>query len=270
MKPQKRNPSPLQGKTVLITGVSRRAGIGYAIAKQCAAYGASIIIQHFRTHDEEQAWGADHLEAVVAGIQQEMIPSAQFGHYHSNFLQEDSAETLIKTVVKEHGAIDAIVCNHARSGGDGPLGNLTAQMLDNHWKVNTRSSVLLAQAFADQYDPTRGRGKIIFMTSGQRQGPMPGEVAYALAKGALADITLTLADQLADQNICVNTVNPGPVDTGYLNDQLWEETRTKFPFDRFGEPEDPARLISWLLTEEASWITGQIMNTEGGFARWRS
>ena len=107
------------------------------------------------------------------------------------------------------------------------------------------------------------------MTSGQRLGPMPGEVAYAASKGALADITMTISDQLADQNITVNTVNPGPVDTGYLTKDMWEMIQPMFPFGRYGRPEDPARLIVWLLTPEASWITGQIINTEGGFGRWR-
>lgn len=121
----------------------------------------------------------------------------------------------------------------------------------------------------NQYDNQETRGKIIFLTSGQQQGPMPGEVAYAASKGAIAEIVLTLSDQLAERNIAINAVNPGPVDTGYLTDDSWQEVRENFPFDRFGKPEDTAQLISWLLTEEASWITGQVINSEGGFARWR-
>lgn len=159
--------------------------------------------------------------------------------------------------------------NHAMSGSDGRLGDLTAEMLDKHWAVNTRSSILLAQSFMKQHVKTQ-RGQIIFMTSGQSLGPMPGEIAYATSKGALSEITLTLSDQLADENITVNTVNPGPVDTGYLDEESWEAVAAKFPFGRFGEPEDPARLIAWLLTEEASWITGQVIHSEGGFGRWRS
>ena len=111
------------------------------------------------------------------------------------------------------GHLDILICNHARSGGDGPLGTLDAGMLDTHWAVNTRSAILLAQAFMTQHDGRAG-GRVIFFTSGQDLGPMRDEVAYAASKGALASITRTLADQLAEQAITLNTINPGPVDTG--------------------------------------------------------
>ena len=110
------------------------------------------------------------------------------------------------------------------------------------------------------------------MTSGQDLGPMTGEVAYAASKAALASITKTLADQLADRRITLNTVNPGPVDTGYaaFADQpdVHEIVRRHFPQGRWGTPDDPARLIAWLVTDEAAWITGQVINSEGGFRRW--
>lgn len=263
-----REPFPLKGKTILITGVSRRNGIGYAIARQVAAWGASVIAHHFQPHDVEQPWGSDDLNQVLNGIKAELIEGAFLYDINGDFLKPNEPERVMKEVLKNCGHVDALVCNHALSGSDGALGELTADMLDKHWAVNTRSSLLLAQFFAKQYDAA-SRGKIIFMSSGQRLGPIPGEIAYAAAKGALAEITLTLSDQLADENITVNTVNPGPVDTGYLAEESWIEVKSKFPFGRFGQPEDPAKLIAWLLTEEASWITGQIINSEGGFGRWR-
>ncbi|QFG21700.1 SDR family oxidoreductase [Actinomadura sp. WMMB 499] len=107
------------------------------------------------------------------------------------------------------------------------------------------------------------------MTSGQHLGPMPSEVAYAAAKAALEGVTVTLADQLANRGIRLNTVNPGPVDTGYLTEDMWRTVAPMFPSGRYGEPDDPARLITWLVTDEARWITGQVINTEGGFGRWR-
>ena len=145
-------------------------------------------------------------------------------------------------------------------------------MLDAHWAVNTRASILLAQAFAAQHEDSRPGGRIVFMTSGQDLGPMTGEVAYAASKGALASITQTLADQLAERGITVNTVNPGPVDTGYAafadQPEAHEIVRRHFPSGRWGTPDDPARLIAWLVTDEAAWITGQVINSEGGFRRW--
>ncbi len=117
-------------------------------------------------------------------------------------------------------------------------------------------------------DPLPLRGRIVFMTSGQDLGPLPGEVAYAASNGALSSVTATLADQLADRAITVNTVNPGPVDTGYAPPAAHEAVRRHFPQGRWGVPDDPARLIAWLVTEEAAWITGQVINTEGGLRRW--
>ena len=143
---------------------------------------------------------------------------------------------------------------------------MDAALLDTHWAVNTRSVLLLTQAFAAQHDRRAG-GRVVLMTSGQDLGPMRGEIGYAATKGALASITPTLADHLADQQITLNTVNPGPVDTGYASPELHEEVRRRFPARRWGAPDDPARLIAWLATDEASWVTGQVINTEGGFRR---
>lgn len=263
-----RDQYPLKGHVILITGVSRRQGIGYAVAKKCAAFGASIIAHHYQPHDEEQEWGSDKLDEVFKGIQSELIDDARFLEVSGDFQKAETPDHVMNVAVDAFGQIDGLVCNHAMSGSDGAIGELTAEMLDNHWAVNTRSSILLAQAFANQIPKDR-EGSIVFMTSGQRLGPMPGEVAYASAKGALADSTLTIADQLADQQIRVNTVNPGPVDTGYMDETTWKQLQPMFPFGRYGQPEDPARLIAWLLTREACWITGQIINTEGGFGRWR-
>ena len=195
------------------------------------------------------------------------IPLAAFEHGEFDLSDPDAPDRLIEAAAAEFGSLDILVCNHARSGGDGPLGTLTAAMLDAHWAVNTRSAILLAQAFAARHDGRPG-GRIVFMTSGQDLGPMTPEVAYAASKGALASITRTLADQLADQAITLNAVNPGPVDTGGYPPEVLETLRRRFPQQRWGVPDDPARLIAWLVTDEAAWITGQVINTEGGFRRW--
>jgi 3-oxoacyl-[acyl-carrier protein] reductase len=175
---------------------------------------------------------------------------------------------VMQVAVQAFDHVDVLVCNHARGGGDGALGELDAAMLDGHFAVDARSSILLAQAFAAQHDGRPG-GRIVFLTSGQGLGPLPGEVAYAAAKGALAAVTLTIADQLADRRITVNTVNPGPVATAYFTGELRRRLAPMLPFGRPGEPDDPARLIAWLATDEARWITGQVIDSEGGFARWR-
>jgi 3-oxoacyl-[acyl-carrier protein] reductase len=271
----RRDPLPLRGRVALVTGVSRRAGIGYAIARRLAGLGASLGIHHYAPHDRDQPWGADPggLEAVIGGVTEALAgPDAVVWHQEADLSDPDSPSRLVESAAATSRFLDILVCNHARSGGDGPLGTLTAEMLDAHWAVNTRASILLAQAFAAQHEDSRPGGRIVFMTSGQDLGPMTGEVAYAASKGALASITQTLADQLAERGITVNTVNPGPVDTGYAafadQPEAHEIVRRHFPSGRWGIPDDPARLIAWLVTDEAAWITGQVINTEGGFRRW--
>jgi 3-oxoacyl-[acyl-carrier protein] reductase len=264
-----RDPLPLRGRVALVTGVSRRAGIGYAVARRLAALGASLFLHHYAPHDRDQPWGDDPggAGAVVAAVRSALAAAdASVGHMELDLALPEAPAQLIDAAAEARGHLDILVCNHARSG-DSSLGRLDAALLDAHWAVNTRSTILLTQAFAARHDGRPG-GRVIFMTSGQDLGPMTGEVAYAASKGALASITKTLADQLADQQITLNAVNPGPVDTGYASPEAYEAVRRHFPQHRWGVPDDPARLIAWLVTDEASWITGQVINSEGGFRRW--
>jgi 3-oxoacyl-[acyl-carrier protein] reductase len=265
----RRDPLPLLGRVAVVTGVSRRAGIGYAIARRLAALGAGLYLHHYAPHDRDQPWGGDPggPEALIAGLTDALADGARVEHAEADLSDPGAPSRLIEAAAAAFGHLDILICNHARSGSDGPLGTLTAAMLDASWAVNTRSTILLAQALAARHDGRPG-GRIVFMTSGQDLGPMTSEVAYAASKGALASITRTLADQLADRAITLNAVNPGPVDTGYAPPEVHEAVRRHFPQQRWGTPDDPARLIAWLVTDEAAWITGQVINTEGGFRRW--
>lgn len=248
----------LEGRVALVTGVSRRRGIGYAIASRLRGLGADLFVQHHVAHDAAQPWGADAVDEVLADV-----GAVGLG---VDLARPEAPDELMAAAVEACGRVDVLVCNHARSGGDGPLGSLDAAMLDEHYAVNTRSSILLAQAFARQWNGSDG-GRIVFMTSGQNLGPMPGEIAYAASKGALTAIVATLSLELADRGITVNAVNPGPTDTGWAGPELEEFVNERMPAKRWGQPDDAARLISWLCTGDAAWITGQVINSEGGFRR---
>ncbi|MGW0436392.1 SDR family oxidoreductase [Micromonospora sp. NPDC003197] len=289
-------PLPLLGKTALVTGVSRRRGIGYGIAAHLAELGASIFVQHYAPHDRNQPWGEDDLDRVRAGIVARQHPDAAFGDRSVDLADAGAITPLVEAAYGLTGRLDILVCNHARSGGDGALADMTADLLDGHWQVNTRSTILLTKAFADRFGDTNSRiaarqptrpgeragaagsvdehatGRVFWMTSGQQDGPMPGEVAYAASKAALAGLTATVASELLARGIILNTVNPGPVNTGYLDpeaadrplDELLATIRAT-PFGRFGEPADPARLIGWLATDAGRWIVGQVITSDGGF-----
>ncbi|OMG12315.1 SDR family oxidoreductase [Actinomyces naeslundii] len=275
--PGGRDRLPLAGRTVLVTGVSRRVGIGHAIACRAADYGASIVAHHYRPHDVSQPWGADDVEAVMDSIRSHLVGPAQLIDVPADLAAPGEPARVVEQAAAAAGHLDALVCNQAMSSPDGPLSEMTEAVLDAHWAVDARASILLAHAFAAQEvfaapappGPGRRRGAIVFLTSGQGLGPLPGEIAYAAAKAAIAGVTLTISEELIDAGITVNTVNPGPVDTGYLTEEIRQATAAMFPQGRWGEPDDAARLITWLLTDEARWITGQVISSEGGFARWR-
>ncbi|KMS70089.1 3-ketoacyl-ACP reductase [Streptomyces viridochromogenes] len=265
----RRDPLPLRGRTALVTGASRRAGIGHAVARRLAAYGASVYLHHHVPHDAAMPWGADRPEEVAASVREALgDPDAQVLAGPGDLSDPAAPAELIATAAAALGGrLDILIANHAVSGSDGTLDEIDAAMLDAHWAVDTRAVLLLVQAHARLRPPGPG-GRVVMMTSGQDiAGGMPGEIAYALQKGALASITRSLATTLAEQGITVNTVNPGPVDTDYLTGGAYEAVAAAFPAGRWGMPDDPARLIAWLATDEAGWITGEVINSEGGFRR---
>jgi len=161
------------------------------------------------------------------------------------------------------GPLDALVVNHARSG-PGALAELTAEHVDPFLHENVRAPLLLVKEFAAQFEGDRGA--VVLLTSGAHLAPMPAEIAYGVSKGALAIATKTLAESLADRGIRVNCVNPGPTDTGWGIGDV--DPSKRMPFGRWGEPEDAARLVAWLCSDDGRWLTGQVLDSEGGFRRW--
>ncbi len=265
----RRDPLPLRGRTALVTGASRRGGIGHAVARRLAAYGASVYLHHHVPHDAGMPWGADRPEDVVASVRDALgDPEARVVAGPGDLADPAvPGELVARAADALGGRLDILVANHAQSGFDGSLDEIDTTMLDRHWAVDTRSVLLLVQAHARLRPPGPG-GRVVMMTSGQDiASGMPGEIAYALQKGALASITRSLSTTLVEQGITVNTVNPGPVDTDYLTGEAYQAVADRFPAGRWGMPDDPSRLIAWLATDEASWITGEVINSEGGFRR---
>jgi 3-oxoacyl-[acyl-carrier protein] reductase len=259
--------SPLAGRVALVTGVSRRIGIGMAVARRLAGLGADLFVTSWTAHDRDQPWGADPggMAAVLAELEA-AAGARRVEHLEADFLDPAAPDRALAAAAEAYGHVDVLVCNHARSSAGG-LGALTAAELDASFAVNTRAVLLLVQAFAAQHDGRPG-GRVVLFTSGQQLGPMAGELAYATSKAALAGITPSLADPLADRGITVNTVNPGPTDTDYADQATRERVARMFPAGRWGTPDDAARLVAWLCTDDAAWITGQVINSEGGFRRF--
>jgi 3-oxoacyl-[acyl-carrier protein] reductase len=178
-------------------------------------------------------------------------------------LSEASApERLMDAVTERIGHPSVLVNNAAHSTRDG-FEALDAATIDAHYAVNVRAPMLLSVLLARAGRP----GRIVNLVSGQFLGPMPGELAYTTSKGALEAFTRQLSAEVAHLGITVNAVGPGPNDTGWMDDDIRAELLPNFPMGRLGRPEDAAALVAWLCSEEAGWVTGQVIHSEGGFLR---
>lgn len=254
---------PLAGRVALVTGASRAIGIGAAICRRFADDGADIAFTHFLSYDKEMYGspedGPDRLrrELEEKGVRVTSIDI--------DLSQPAIAGGLFDRVVESLGPVDILVNNAAYSTHDS-WDTLTEASLDRHIAVNYRATAMLTVEFARRFEKGEG-GRIINFSSGQHLGPMPDELAYAGSKGAIIAFSTSVAPALATRGITINVVNPGPTDTGWIDDDLAKALLTFSPFGRIGQPDDAARLVAFLASDEAAWVTGQVINSEGGFLR---
>ncbi|SRR5712692_2359923 len=169
----------LAGRVALITGVSRRKGIGFAVARQLSALGAKLFLHSFVAFDAAQPWGADP-GAPVSLVDELRRDGAEVEHADADLQISDTPESLVHAAAAAFGHVDILVINHAYSTL-GCLENITADEIDRHLHTNVRATLLLAKAFAAQHDGRPG-GRIVLLTSGQHLGPMPGELDMSPAR----------------------------------------------------------------------------------------
>jgi 3-oxoacyl-[acyl-carrier protein] reductase len=226
----------------LVTGAGNPRGIGAACVRALAGRGATLAF------------------TLMLG---EPVPDDLPGTAFTSDLSEAQApERLMEAVTELVGHPTVLVNNAAHSTRDG-FEALDAATIDAHYAVNVRAPMLLSALLARSGRP----GRIVNLTSGQFLGPMPGELAYTASKGALEAFTRQLAAEVAHLGVTVNAVGPGPNDTGWIDEVLRGQLLPRFPMGRIGRPEDAASLVAWLCSEEAGWVTGQVIHSEGGFLR---
>ncbi|WP_156151283.1 SDR family oxidoreductase [Domibacillus indicus] len=254
----------LKDKVAIVTGASRLKGIGAAICKELAEAGYHIFFTYWMEYDKKMPWSINSDEPLK--LKEELLKKGvKVACMELDLTQHDAPQQLINTVIEKLGFPDILINNAAYSTNN-DFSNVTADVLDKHYMVNVRAATLVSSLFAQGFDKKSG-GRIVNMTSGQFQGAMPGELAYATTKGAVDALTITLSAELAPLGITVNAVNPGPTDTGWMTEEIKTQLKPMFPFGRMGEPKDAAKIITFLVSEEADWITGQIIHSEGGFKR---
>ncbi|MGQ2910891.1 SDR family oxidoreductase [Aeromicrobium sp.] len=166
---------------------------------------------------------------------------------------------LLDAVTRDRGPVGALVLSHAHDVETGVL-DTTAESFDAHVAVNARASLLLIAGFARQVPD--GGGAVVALTSDATTGNLP----YGASKGALDRIVISAARELGPLGISANVLNPGPVDTGWMDDQLREGLLPHQPLGRLGEPRDVAGVVAFLLSPEGRWISGQLLHADGGFS----
>jgi 3-oxoacyl-[acyl-carrier protein] reductase len=211
--------------------------------------------------------GAARANSIAAGVVPRLVADGwdvatsdlSDADYPCDLSVPTAPDELIAMVSRERGPVSALVLSHAHDVESGIL-DTTAASFDAHVAVNARASLLLIAAFARQA-PAEG-GAIVAFTSDHTTGNLP----YGVSKGALDRIVISAARELGPRRIAANVVNPGPIDTGWMDDGLREVLTPAHPLGRLGTPRDIAALVSFLVSEEGRWVSGQLINADGGFS----
>lgn len=254
----------MKKRIAIVTGVSRLKGIGRAICLELARRDIDIFFTYWTPYDNEMPWKVAEKEPMLIQKEVEAL-GVRCEKMELDLSQNGAIAQLLEQAKKEIGT-PSILINNATYSTQTNIDTITPEELDKHYAINLKATTLLIIEFIRQFEATKG-GRIINITSGQSLGPMSEEIAYAITKGAIETLTYTLHQQVAAKGITINAVNPGPTDTGWMDEKLEADLLKQFPMKKIGMPKDAARLIGFLASDEGEWVTGQVIHSEGGFMR---
>ena len=252
------NDYQLSGKNALITGVSRSVGIGAAIAHGLASIGVNVFITYYRPYDGAED-GQEDAERIVYELKAKGVSA---GGFEADLSETSAPDAIFDLAEEALGPIDILV-NNATCDYPCNIYSVTPALLDAHYWVNLRGTTLLCAEFAKRHNGRRG-GRIINLTSGQSIDAMENNLPYAMTKGAIEVLTKALSVSLRGKNITVNAVDPGGTNTGWMSPEMIAAIEEEALYGRVGMPQDAMRLILFLASAQAEWITGQILHSRGG------
>lgn len=243
---------------VLVTGASRRLGIGAAICRRLASDQWDVAITAWSPYDTRMPWGSNPTE-LSALVDEIRAAGADSWVVEADLSDPAAPVKVFDEVNTRLGAITALVVSHCESV-DSDIASTTVESFDRHLAVNARATWLLIQAYARQFPGPHGCGRIIGLTSDHTAGNLP----YGASKGAMDRIVLAAAHELADLGVTANVVNPGATDTGWMDEPLMAAVARGTLLGRVGQPDAAANLVSFLCSPDGGWINGQLLHSDGG------
>jgi 3-oxoacyl-[acyl-carrier protein] reductase len=248
-------------KVAVVTGVGRRRSIGAALATGLAEDGWNLVINHWKPYDDRLGLEAspDDAEAIAAecrrlGAGVVLVPGD---------LSDPAFPAALIAAGQQLGQVTGLVMSHCESV-DSSILSTSLESWDRHFAVNARATWLLIKALAEQLPsvPTgEAGGRIVALTSDHTVNNLP----YGASKGALDRIVTAAAVELSGLGVRANVINPGPIDTGWMDDGVRDWAVRATPAGRLGTPADTANLVRFLFSDAGSWINGQILHSNGGF-----
>jgi 3-oxoacyl-[acyl-carrier protein] reductase len=240
----------LKGKVAVVTGASR--GIGRGIAERLAKDGAAIVVNYTKS--------ADEAEKVVAGIK---AHGGTARAVQADVSKVDDIRRLFQETKKVFGRLDILI-NNAGIFWAKPIVDTTEEEYDRMFAVNTKGQFFALQEAAKHM---ADGGRIVNISTGGTKLAFPGISIYGASKSALEFFTKVAAKELGSKNITVNTVSPGYTETDMLSDPQFRTIGVQAsPLGRLGTPVDIAQVVSFVVSDDAGWITGDTIQAGGGVA----
>jgi len=262
----------MKNKVVLITGAHNPLGIGAAAAFKFAQEGASVVIVYKRLFFKfnpanTQENGIDKYYKMLS--ENALTVEQKLQKITDNYLiiekditDKNAANEIFNNVNEKFGRVDILVNNAAMCVENDTVFAIDEQGIDETLNVNVKSAVLLINEFVKR--TTQG-GRIINISADNAQR-FAGQIMYGASKATLEALTRSIAIEVGKLGITVNTVAPGPIQTGWIDSALEQQVLPNIPLGRIGTPDDIADTIIFLASDRAKWITGQIIKVDGGHA----
>jgi 3-oxoacyl-[acyl-carrier protein] reductase len=247
------------GGVAVVTGVGRRRGIASAIVVGLAKDGWDVAGVYWSRYDARMPWGADDegqsaLAASVGDL------GRRYLSIEADVADQGAADRIFDRVEADLGPVRALVIAHTESVASSLL-DTSVESFDRHYEVNVRGTWLLIKTFGRRFRGEPGSGRLVTITSDH----VVGNVPYGVTKAAADRLTAAAAYELGPLGIASNVVNPGAVDTGWMDDDHRAQAASKTPLSRLGTTEDAANVVRFLCSPEGGWINAQLIYSNGGF-----